>query len=723
MLSARKSPAYFACAGAGDWGRVEMYAPAQVAATELRYEQRSAPREETRKMLRDEGLVAANAPEQVKRRKRRIAASAVVPPEIANVIAYPSPQADALLERVIDSDDLLNINYLALALAAARGVGRVRIRKANGRSAGAGTGFLVSPRLLLTNNHVLRDESAAVASLVDFGYEDGLDGQPLVPVTFALEPATFFLTDPQLDFTIVAVAPRSQAGDDLAGFGWCQLIETQGKLLKGEKVNIIQHPNGDRKRIALRQNEVVDLLDLFIHYKTDTSPGSSGAPVFNDQWEVVALHHSGVPEKDGQGRILRRDGKLWTNDMDDDEINWKANEGARVSQIVAAIREGALGPRADSALRDELLSGVRPVIDESHLKLATRSPVSVATLAPSSVTPRSPVSDSWTVDVRVTISPGAHGAPNVAVSRAAPAATTNASGTTPIDVIGVAAPDAADLQAALTEARAARSRPYYDAADDRAAAATYYADFQTSNDRAENFRRLSDLARDSHAKELRYRPLVHLYPWIDLQPNRKLQSIYSTRMFEPEEIIREDFEIERVVMERAAAIAGREGLSPEAAEALLEAVSPYNCEHVVPQSWFAKREPMRGDLHHLFTCEWGCNSFRGNTPYFDFPDFNEALRDQCGRRELEKFEPSGGRGVVARATLYFLIRYPGEIGDEERELQGKRLATLVDWHKRDPVNDYERHRNWTIAKAQGNRNPFIDRPELVEKVDFAQGFA
>ena len=76
---------------------------------------------------------------------------------------------------------------------------------------------------------------------------------------------------------------------------------------------------------------------------------------------------------------------------------------------------------------------------------------------------------------------------------------------------------------------------------------------------------------------------------------------------------------------------------------------------------------MRGDLHHLFTCESGCNSFRGNTPYCDFVDFEEAVRDACGKREtgghvrLIGFEPEQGKGEVARATFYFLLRYPGEI--------------------------------------------------------------
>jgi endonuclease G, mitochondrial len=57
----------------------------------------------------------------------------------------------------------------------------------------------------------------------------------------------------------------------------------------------------------------------------------------------------------------------------------------------------------------------------------------------------------------------------------------------------------------------------------------------------------------------------------------------------------------------------------------------------VPQSWFSKREPMRGDLHHLFACEARCNSFRGNTPYADFPDAQERQMSDCGRSEPQGF--------------------------------------------------------------------------------------
>ena len=72
--------------------------------------------------------------------------------------------------------------------------------------------------------------------------------------------------------------------------------------------------------------------DLFLQYSTDTLPGSSGSPAFNKDWEVVGLHHSGVPEmKDGQIMTIR--GTPWTKGMPDSEIHWIANEGVRVSVI------------------------------------------------------------------------------------------------------------------------------------------------------------------------------------------------------------------------------------------------------------------------------------------------------------------------------------------------------------------------------------------------------
>ncbi len=238
-------------------------------------------------------------------------------------------------------------------------------------------------------------------------------------------------------------------------------------------------------------------------------------------------------------------------------------------------------------------------------------------------------------------------------------------------------------------------------------------------------RSLANWVRTTHEHTFSYKPSQHVYPWVDLHPDLKIRSIYSGRDFDPAELIREDFRIEQQRSERLREVVLREAnLGRERLELeldLLEADLPYNCEHVVPQSWFQKNEPMRGDIHHLFACESGCNSFRGNTPYYDFPDFEEALRDGCGKRNDNKFEPSSGKGVVARAVLYFLLRYPDMIGDEAREMQRERLPILLAWHNAFPPDEYEFHRNAAIFEVQGNRNPLIDHPEWAEKIDFGQG--
>jgi hypothetical protein len=68
------------------------------------------------------------------------------------------------------------------------------------------------------------------------------------------------------------------------------------QIIKGERVNIIQHPRGEPKKVVVTLNYAVkDMSETRVHYLADTDRGSSGSPVFNKNWEVVALHHSGNP--------------------------------------------------------------------------------------------------------------------------------------------------------------------------------------------------------------------------------------------------------------------------------------------------------------------------------------------------------------------------------------------------------------------------------------------
>ena len=81
-------------------------------------------------------------------------------------------------------------------------------------------------------------------------------------------------------------------------------------------MSIIQHPQGGPKQIAVTANQVVNIFDHRLQYTTDTLPGSSGSPVFNDDWKVVAIHRAG--------------GNLLTNKRGDRRF---ANEGILLSYI------------------------------------------------------------------------------------------------------------------------------------------------------------------------------------------------------------------------------------------------------------------------------------------------------------------------------------------------------------------------------------------------------
>ncbi len=179
------------------------------------------------------------------------------------------------IERTIGTNDLLNINYLKKGIDAARPVGRITSVTDEGRF--FGTGFLIGTNIFITNNHVIASKTEARNSYVEFNYEEDKNDRPINPITFDFDPNKLFITSVNLDFTILYVKNASYDGaHDLSEFGSLKLIERTGKLQEGEMVSIIQHPKGQRKQVALRNNEVTDIFDQFIHYVTDTEPGSSG---------------------------------------------------------------------------------------------------------------------------------------------------------------------------------------------------------------------------------------------------------------------------------------------------------------------------------------------------------------------------------------------------------------------------------------------------------------
>ena len=671
---------------------------------EGRYDERSDDRQASQEKIA-EGKALDGQDERVRGRLERLN---IDPDTYEQLVELPSdgakgfieaPAADAnVLERILGINDLISVRFLEQGWRAAKAVGRIHISG----GLGFGTGFMISPRLMLTNNHVLADAGTAARSSVEFDYQLGADGRRLRTQEFDFTPDECFLTDETLDFTLVAVRPVNDNEQQVTGYGWLPLIASENKVIVGEKLNIIQHPGGERKQLALRENRLEDILENFLHYQTDTAPGSSGAPVFNDQWEVVALHHAGVPKTNEAGDFLTLDGKVWDDSMPISQLAWKANEGIRISRIVKFIDDQEL-PETAATLwaeaQDEELSPIDEVPLPAIAGIGTVGPQATRSAAP-------------TVDV----------------------------------------PKA--LAAPLAELAEFGERPYYEQEQDEQERDAYYGsltpvtttepafDLKTADgwhitvamqraDSGENgsaaptFEQLHELITSTHADQPSYSPSQYVYPWVDLHEDGKLRSIYSGKVYDPADFLQEDFAIEQQRAQQLESFRARESTLTEAAvarfEAVLEAQLPYNCEHVVPQSWFSHNEPMRGDLHHLFACESGCNSFRSNIPYFDFEDFGETTRSECGKRVGNKFEPDAGKGAISRAVFYFLVRYPGLVENLENEFELERLPFLLAWHNRYPVTDYERHRNMAIFAKQGNRNPFIDFPQWAAHIDFANG--
>lgn len=595
-----------------------------------------------------------------------------------------------ILEKIIDANNLLGVTFLSEGARKSRAVCRIALPVTGGTR--LGTGFMVSPRVMMTNNHVIEDEVEASQGKLEFDFferEDGTTG----PVTrFRMQPGSLFVTHAALDFTLVAVEQVNAAGDRIRDRGWFPLIGPSGKSVIGERVSIIQHPNGTPQKVTVHDNKVVDLDGPFLHYETDTMSGSSGAPVTNINWDLAALHHAAVG---------------------------KANEGIRISAIVTKLREifsqESGGVTAEPGVVAELMAGERPLDPLGHSP-AVAAPMRVASLdeAPR-INPDGTA--SWILPVSVTLGVGKTLLSPVPVDhKPEPRDDAPAPPSTPDP----------DLQEAIEAFEATEGRTYYSKTQDDAARKAYYPDLSGLTGK-QLYTALSKLLHDSHTTTLSYKKarLTHLYPWIDRRENRsrELRGIYSNKVFDALEVIRQEVTMERRRESAFAAHVRQESLGPpdEAFLEELEAAHPFNCEHVVPQSWFNKRKQPKTDLHHLFTCEWGCNSFRGNHAYFDFK--TEAYREDCGERENGKFEPKHGKGAVARATLYFLLRYPGDIADSGKEMPNERLKTLIEWANSDKIDLWELHRNAEIFKVQGNRNPLIDFPDLVEKIDFKMGWA
>lgn len=249
-------------------------------------------------------LTDAAARDVVLKALDRVARDAAGEPDVA-----PDVPTGETKEEIIFRDDTVPFGFLSDGERAGSSVARIKVLPYQGGALlqpvalpHSGTGWLITPDLLVTNHHVvnarkrtegqqqmadpsdLRLQAQGSRSRFDYLSEDDTDTEEaqaseLVAWDEELDYAVLRLTGapppngaPPRPFLRVATAPLAVAKDTPVA------------------LNIIQHPGGEPKRIALRNNLAFEADDMDVRYFTDTRGGSSGSPVLTDDWTVVALH-------------------------------------------------------------------------------------------------------------------------------------------------------------------------------------------------------------------------------------------------------------------------------------------------------------------------------------------------------------------------------------------------------------------------------------------------
>jgi S1-C subfamily serine protease len=231
--------------------------------------------------------------------------------------------AGVQLERILGSTGVQNLTWYRTGLSRAEAV----VLILDGMGSGQGSGFLLSgaelcdalpadEKFVITNAHVVSETYSAAALVPEeavIKFEAlGLDDEYRVAeVIFSSPPV-------DLDVSVLRIDKPAPSVDPIP-------IGKRLPVADGEqRVYVIGHPLGGGLSFSLQDNTLLDHEDPLVHYRAPTEPGSSGSPVFNSQWKLIALHHAG-------GTSIPR--------LRDQDGVYAANEGLWIQSIRKAIAE------------------------------------------------------------------------------------------------------------------------------------------------------------------------------------------------------------------------------------------------------------------------------------------------------------------------------------------------------------------------------------------------
>ncbi|MBB4802107.1 V8-like Glu-specific endopeptidase [Flavobacterium nitrogenifigens] len=233
---------------------------------------------------------------------------------------------DTLELLTMGQSTLLPVNFLAKGVIKSKSVGKVEI-KVSGNRYNVGTGFLckvkdINDLFFITNYHVINHKDDISRTRIIFDYELDIYGNTIQSKSFEIDVNGPWYCSEIREFDTTVFKLKDE-DNQLESYGYIELNEVT--ILKNDFVNIIQHPGGELKQISLYHNIVTNTTDRVVQYLTDTLKGSSGSPVFNSDWQVIALHHSGGGIKEGEPDL---------------PFGIKSrNEGIYINRIIEFIRE------------------------------------------------------------------------------------------------------------------------------------------------------------------------------------------------------------------------------------------------------------------------------------------------------------------------------------------------------------------------------------------------
>ncbi|MEL6867929.1 MAG: trypsin-like peptidase domain-containing protein [Bacteroidota bacterium] len=213
------------------------------------------------------------------------------------------------LEQLIGGGDIKPIEWLTDAVKTSKFICKVELSDDS-----AGSGFLLEGGYLLTNQHVVCENYQDLKGLkidnptqyskpkegrIRLNYHLDNNGEP--ELTYDLDPQAGYWANPLLDYALIKL--KDKESHPLSKWGHAH-FNTFHKPKVKDLVSIIQHPGGDEKKIALLKPIVgVWPENNQLFYTVDTLKGSSGSPVFDKNWKVIALHKGGPKTSDTRIRV------------------------------------------------------------------------------------------------------------------------------------------------------------------------------------------------------------------------------------------------------------------------------------------------------------------------------------------------------------------------------------------------------------------------------------